>query len=77
MSWLALSDLLVQQRSVLLAPIILAPQSMVKSVVDAVQEHVRSRVELSVEAISFIVLVLLTPEVIFKRSISRQVDRAT
>ena len=39
---------------------------MVKSVVDAVREHVRSRVELSVEAIAFIALVLLTPEVILK-----------
>ena len=76
-SWLALSDLLVQQRLVLLALIILAPQSMGKLVVDAVREHVKSRVGLSVEAIAFIALVLLTPEVIFKRLISRQVVRAT
>ena len=75
--WLALSDLLVQQRSVLMAPIILAPKSMVKLVVAAVREHVRSLVGLSVEIIAFIALVLSTPEVKFKRSISRQVVKAT
>ena len=60
-----------------MAPITLARQSMVKSVAAAVREHVISLVELSVETIAFIALVLLTPEAIFKRSISRQVDRAT